>query len=126
VNLSESVPTSAPIAQFGMDQVREQFHAIYGARAGPGEVSVGVHGENPVIYDCGQTIPTRLLQWKAEKSFSQGMPSWGAIMARIRVARRHALGSDARLHTTVGSMAIKRFAAASRSGSAISGVGANG
>jgi hypothetical protein len=62
VNLSESVPTSAPIAQFGMDQVREQFHAIYDARAGPGEVSVGVHGENPVIYDCGQTIPTRLLQ----------------------------------------------------------------
>jgi hypothetical protein len=33
VNLPESVPTAAPIAQFGMNQVREQFHAIYDARA---------------------------------------------------------------------------------------------
>ena len=48
-NLAEGVPTAAPIAQFGMNQVREQFHAIYDARAGPGEVSVGVHGENAVI-----------------------------------------------------------------------------
>jgi hypothetical protein len=36
LNLSESIPTSAPIAQFGMNQVREQFHTIYNARAGPG------------------------------------------------------------------------------------------
>ena len=48
-NLPESVPTSAPIAQFGMNKVREQFYTIYDARAGPGEVSVGVHGEDAVI-----------------------------------------------------------------------------
>jgi hypothetical protein len=48
VNLSESVPTAAPIPQFGMNQVRKQFDTIYDARAGPGEVSVGVHGEDAV------------------------------------------------------------------------------
>jgi len=48
-NLAESVPTAVPMAQFGMNQVCEQFYAIYDARAGPGEVSVGVHGEDAVI-----------------------------------------------------------------------------
>ena len=49
VNLSESVPTAAPIAHDGMNQVREQFHTVYDSRAGSGEVSVGVHGEDPII-----------------------------------------------------------------------------
>ena len=48
VNLSESVPTAPPIPRFGMNQVRKQFDTIYDARAGPGEVSVGVHGEDAV------------------------------------------------------------------------------
>jgi hypothetical protein len=62
VNLSESVPTAAPIAHVGMNQVREQFHTVYDSRAGSGEVSVGVHGEDPIIQDGGQIVPTRLLQ----------------------------------------------------------------
>ena len=49
VNLPESVLTAVPIAQFGMNQVREQLYAIYDPRAGPGEVGVGVYGENAVI-----------------------------------------------------------------------------
>ena len=49
VNVLESVLTAVPIAQFGMNEVREQLHAIYDPRAGPGEVGVGVHGENAVI-----------------------------------------------------------------------------
>jgi hypothetical protein len=49
VNLPESVLTAVPIAQSGMNQVREQLHAIYDPRAGPGEVGVGVYGENAVI-----------------------------------------------------------------------------
>ena len=45
-----------------MNQVRKQFDTIYDARAGPGEVSVGVHGEDPIIQYGGQIVPTRLLQ----------------------------------------------------------------
>ena len=61
VNLLESVPTAAPIAHVGMNQVREQFHTVYDSRAGSGEVSVGVHGEDPIIQGSGQIVPTRLL-----------------------------------------------------------------
>jgi hypothetical protein len=49
VNLAESVPTAAPIAQLGMNQVREYFHTIDDARAGPGALSVSVLGEDAVI-----------------------------------------------------------------------------
>jgi hypothetical protein len=34
--------------KIGMNQVRKQFDTIYDAWTGPGEVSVGVHGEDAV------------------------------------------------------------------------------